>query len=140
MFNQLDICTHTFFLHPNCVQLVVVFSTGFVTRSNCPTPNNCDTDYSPSDCKSLEQGYFVVDEQECPGCQICIHKGWFIFTKGCNTYSNVRIFAFRTNIRIRFLNSRQTIENRPTLKNGLFGQSFNNIRHVCIFLPKEACP
>ena len=38
-------------------------------------PINCNTDYEPEDCLSLEQGFFEVDGQQCPGCRICIRKG-----------------------------------------------------------------
>ena len=72
-----------------CVRIVSFI--GVQSRNTCPTIYNCDTDYNPGDFQSLEQGYFEVDGQECPGCQICIHKGWFIFTKWQHLFGFVSV-------------------------------------------------
>ena len=54
-----------------------------MATDSCPVPNNCETDYNPEDCQRLEQGFFTINfgRKECPGCQICIRKGWFSFTE-----------------------------------------------------------
>ena len=47
-------------------------------QAGCPSPRFCDTSFRPGDCVLLEQTYFEVDGQMCPGCQICIHTGIII--------------------------------------------------------------